>query len=224
MALRRRARLRQADVGAAADVSQSTVARIEAGRLGAHRVDTIRRVVGALDARLEVSIQWRGGEIDRLVDEQHAVLVQAVAAWFAEVGWSATPEVSYSIFGERGSIDVLALDPVRPAALVVEVKSRLTSIEATLRKHDEKVRLAPRICEDRLGRRPTAVGRVLVLPESARRTFGRAPVLRDAYAGDRDELRRWLREPHGPIAAAWFSADTHRRNAGRRSARVGSHR
>jgi len=115
--------------------------------------------------------------------------------------WEVQPEVSYSSFGERGSIDLLALHAGSRTLLVVEVKTELTSIEETLRKHDVKARLASNVARDRLGWHTRAVARLLVLPDhrTARRrveehagSFGRVYPLRGLL------LRRWLSDPGSP--------------------------
>ena len=88
------------------------------------------------------------------------------------------------VFGERGSVDVLGWDARRDAIVVVEVKTELTSIEATLRKHDEKIRLGPRIARDRFGRLARTVIGLLVVSDdstSRRRAERHALVLGSAY-------------------------------------------
>jgi len=141
-ALRRRRGWRQSDLAAAAGVSQTLVSSIERGHLDGVTIATLRRVMAGLDARLELGVRWRGGSLDRLVDERHASLVGRVVEILRSAGWLVRVEASYSHFGERGSVDVLAFYEPSGTMLVVEVKSELTSIEATLRKLDEKVRLA----------------------------------------------------------------------------------
>ena len=85
------------------------------------------------------------------------------------LGWEVSPEVSYSEWGERGSIDLLGARVERRAMVVEEVKSDLTRAEETLRKLDEKVRLvAGKVGYARLGWRPRTVGRILVLPDTDR--------------------------------------------------------
>ena len=101
----------------------------------------VRRVAAiarALDADLVVSLRWRGGELDRLFDEGHASVLGHVAELLQAYGWITEPEVTYSVYGERGSIDLLAWHAPTRTLLVIEVKTELTSVEATLRKHDEK--------------------------------------------------------------------------------------
>ena len=72
-------------------------------------------------------------------------------------GWMVRPEVSYSEWGERGSIDLLGWHASTRSLLIVEVKSELASVEETLRKHDEKVRLGSVVASRRLGWSPLTV-------------------------------------------------------------------
>ncbi|MHB8399990.1 MAG: helix-turn-helix domain-containing protein, partial [Candidatus Limnocylindrales bacterium] len=107
-ALRRRRRWRQVDLAAAAGTSQSVISQLEAGRLDGTRVSTVRSVAAALDATIAMELRWRGAATDRLLDERHAKLNGSLAAMLARHDWLVEPEVSYSRFGERGSIDLLA--------------------------------------------------------------------------------------------------------------------
>ncbi len=127
------------------------ISLLERGRVEQMSLRTLRRVLLALEARGELEIRWRGGHLDRLLDERHAVLVGGIVNELASFGWVTAVVVTYARFGERGSIDVLAYRPDRTALLVVEVKSELTSLEETLRRLDEKVRLGPTIAAERLG-------------------------------------------------------------------------
>jgi len=45
--------------------------------------------------------------LDRLIDERHAALLGQTVQLFRGAGWEVDVEVSFSIFGERGSLDVL---------------------------------------------------------------------------------------------------------------------
>lgn len=121
-------------------------------------------------------------------------------------------EATYSVYGERGSIDVLAgHDPTR-SLLVEEVKSELTSVEAVGRKTDEKLRLARRmLCRERFGWAPIAAARVLVLPatDTARRSVARhAAILDAAFPARGREVTRWLRRPAGELSGVLFVSDT----------------
>jgi hypothetical protein len=129
--------------------------------------------------------------------------------------WSGTAatrglEVTYSEYGERGSVDVLAVLAAARAALVVEVKTDLGSAKAIGRKLDEKARLAPRIVERLYGWRPVVVGRALVLPETTRlRTLDATPALGRMFPDDPRRIRGWLRNPSTAIAVTWFPAGYH---------------
>jgi hypothetical protein len=123
-------------------VGQNLISLIERGHAGRCPVDTIRRVLGALDAGVEWQVSWRSGELDRVLDQRHADLVGLTVLLLRRYEWVTELEVTYSRFGERGSIDVLGWRPTARSLLVVETKSEIVSVEATLRKLDEKVRLA----------------------------------------------------------------------------------
>ena len=153
--LRRRRGWRQRDLAARSGLSQSFVSQLERGHVDRVSVGTLRQVLGALDARAALEVRWRGGDVDRLLDERHAALVGEIVGQLRHSRWLTAVEVTYARFGERGSIDVLAHRPDVGALLIVEVKSELTSLEETLRRLDQKVRLAPEIARERLDGRPS---------------------------------------------------------------------
>jgi hypothetical protein len=127
--------------------------------------------------------------------------------------------VTYSIYGERGSIDILAWHEASRTLLVVEVKTELVSIEETLRRHDAKVRLGRRVAEERFDWRPASVARLLVLPNAAtarRRVQRHAAVLDRAYGARGDALRRWLVTPAGAVGGLLFVSLTRDASGGRR--------
>lgn len=229
-ALRHRLGWRQRDLAARAGVSQGLVSLVERGRIEAIAVGKLRRLARELDAELSPLLRWRGGDLDRLVDEAHARLVGRVVEALTGVGWECRVEVSYSVYGERGSIDVLASHAPSVTLLVVEVKTELVSIEETLRKHDEKARLAARIASEQLGWNARHVARLLVLPalSTARRRVERhAAVISAAYPMRGTQLRAWLAAPTAPaVAGVLFigaGADAHRagRKRIRRHGRIG---
>ncbi len=160
-AIRRRRAWRQEDLAAAARVSQTVVSDIELGRLEAVSLTSLRRVAGALDARVTIDLSWRGAAVDRLLDERHSALVESTLRQLSG-RWDCAVEVSYAYFGERGSVDVLAWDAVSETLLVIEVKSEIGSVEETLRRFDVKARLAPRIAAER-GWHPKTIARLLVI-------------------------------------------------------------
>lgn len=207
-ALRRRLGLTQKELGRRAGVSQQTVSLIERGHGSRLSTDTLRRVFAAVDARWEPMISWRGGELDRLLDEAHSRIVAEIVRRLSVLGWEVAVEVTYSEFGERGSIDVMAARRERDAILVVEVKSELTGLEATVRKVDEKERLVRGVlCRRRFGFQPKAVGRLLILPATdtaRRRVRSHQAVLAVAFPARGADVRAWMRRPVGDLAGLLF--------------------
>jgi transcriptional regulator with XRE-family HTH domain len=214
-ALRRRRGWRQSDLADRSRVSQPTISVVERGHLDTLSIRTIRRVLAALDARIDLDVRWRGGALDRTLDERHAQLVGAVVAILVRYGWTSEIEVTYSIYGERGSIDILAFHPPTGSLLVIEVKTELASIEETLRRLDEKHRLGRRIAREQLGWTPATTSRLIVLsegPTNRSRVVAHAAVLDAALPSSNVEVRRWLRRPHGTLSGRWFFSNIRARN------------
>jgi hypothetical protein len=184
---------------------------VERGRLASIPLRTLERVAVALEADLGISVRWRGGDLDRLLDEGHATLVARAAGVVERAGWAILPEVTFAIYGDRGSIDLLGWHAPSSALLVVEVKTELASIEETLRTHDMKVRVAPRVAWERAGWRPRTVARLLVLPDTStarRRVARHAAVLARRYPLGGSAARARLREPGGEAGLRLFLAPT----------------
>ena len=211
-ALRRRRGWTQLELADRCRVSQQVISLVERGHGSQLAAATLRRIFAALDARWEPIVSWRGGELDRLLDEDHARLVAAVVRRLVALDWEVAVEVTYSEYGERGSVDVLGARREFLAMVVVEVKSDLTVMDATVRKSDEK----ERIVRDSLGRRrfgfaPRCVARVLVLPSSEtsrRRVRGASTILDTAFPTRGSAVRKWLRRPSGDLAGLIFVSDT----------------
>lgn len=204
-ALRHRRGWRQLDLAVRASCSQRTVSRAELGHLPS--IPVLRRLFAVLDATLFLEVRWRAGALDRLLDEGHAALVGRLADLLAGLGWDVRVEVTYSEFGERGSIDILAFWRPLGILLVIEVKTDLAAVEAMLRKIDEKVRLAPTVASDRFGWQARQVARLLVLSESStvrRRVTRQAAVFRRTFPARGVDIRRWLRSPERELAGLWF--------------------
>lgn len=202
--------LRQRDVAARAGVGQQTVSDLERGRLGAMTFSDAACLFDALDIRTFLTVSWRGGELDRLLDEGHAAIGGACAARLLGWGWVVLSEVTFSVYGERGSIDLLAWHAATRTLLVIEIKTEVTSAEETLRRHDVKVRLAPGLCRERFGATPANVVRLLVLADSSanRARVGRlAPLFDAAYPLRGHALRRWLANP-SPVAGGLMFLNT----------------
>ncbi len=159
--------------------------------------------------------RWRGGALDRLIDQRHAEISAIVVERLIREGWQAYPEVTYSRFGERGSMDVVGLRPAERAALMVEVKSEIASSEEMNRRFDVKVRLLSDVCPERFGWRPSTVGGVVVLLDSStnRDRVARLGALLDASLPVRGhDVIAWLREPLAPLRGLWFVRLMPRRN------------
>jgi hypothetical protein len=142
-----------------------------------------------------------------MTDEAHATLVGFVAEFLRARGWAVELEVTYSEYGERGSFDIVAFHAASRSLLVVEVKTDMPSAEATLRKLDEKARLAPKVVRVRLDWRPLSVSRLLVMPATAtlrRRLARHAAVMGASLPTGTVVARRWLSAPTGQMAGIWF--------------------
>ena len=212
-ALRVRQARRQQDVADDAGLSRSLIAAIDRGRIEGVTVGALDRAAQALGADLEIRLWWRGGQIDRLVDEAHAAIVEAIVARLRAVGWTVEVEVSFAIWGERGSIDVLAFHAARNALLVIEVKSAITDSQATIHGLDRKARLAREIVAGR-GWDVRHVSRLLVVgaADRARRRIAGLAATYDAALPERGAtVRRWLRDPERALAAGllFVSDDSH---------------
>jgi transcriptional regulator with XRE-family HTH domain len=206
-ALRVRRRLRQEDVGKIAHVSRGMISKIERGLVDQVPVGVLRSVAAALGSDVDVRLRWHGEGLDRLLDEAHARLVDATVVLLRERGWEVAVEVSFSIWGERGSIDVLAWHAPTGSLLVVEVKSVLPDSQATLHGLDRKARLAPQLAGER-GWDCKNVGRLLVVGESttARRRISRlATTYATALPARNVQVRHWIEQPRGTLAGLYFS-------------------
>jgi transcriptional regulator with XRE-family HTH domain len=217
-ALRRRRGLTQAELATRARISQAAVSRCEAG--GADRLThrALRDIAEALDASVTVTIRWHGEDLDRLLDAAHADIVEVVVRLLQSLGWEVVPEATFSVYGERGSIDVLAFDPSSGALLVIEVKSVVPDIQAMLSTLDRKVRLAPSIAAAR-GWKVRSVSRLVVMPDdrtARRRVEQHAATINQLMPLRTLAVRRWLAAPAGGIGGIMFLSIAGRSTARRR--------
>jgi transcriptional regulator with XRE-family HTH domain len=222
-AIRVRKGWRQVDLGRRARVSPPVIGRIERGEAASVPLGKLRRVAAALGARFEVFVRWDGADLARLLDARHAAMHEAVAGLFAAAdGWVIEPEVSFSIHGERGIIDILAWHPGRRMLLVIELKTEVVEVGMLLGKMDQRRRLAGNVAR-RLGWDPVAVSTWVVIADS--RTNRRAvaahrTVLRRKFPVDGRSVRRWLRDPRDRIDALGFLPKRHVVTLGRTVAPV----
>ena len=138
---------------------------------------------------------------------RHSALHEAAARMFDALdGWVVEPEVSFSIYGERGVIDLLAWHPGRRALLVIELKTELVDINDLMGSVDRKRRLAERIARDRGWAADTVSCWVVVADvRTNRRALARhVTTLRAKFPADGRTMRGWLRDPVARIDALGF--------------------
>jgi transcriptional regulator with XRE-family HTH domain len=211
-AARVRRRRRQSDVAAASGVSDSTVSRIERGHLETLSLRAIRAVAAVLEIRIELLPRSRGAELDRLLGAHHAALAEAVIEWLTGfAGWKVRPEMSFSYYGDRGVIDLLAWHSLSRSLLVIELKTDIVDVGELLGTFDRKLRNAMRVAVG-LGWNPLTVSGLLIIAESDLnrakigthdRTFG------VAFPDRHVAIRRWLRNPAGSLRGLMFFANRH---------------
>jgi transcriptional regulator with XRE-family HTH domain len=208
-ALRHRQGWTQSALGARIGVSRELISRMERGDLAGVPVGTLRRVATELDATVSVQIRWRGEELDRLVDAQHAKLQQAASELLLSLGWVVRIEVSFNHFGDRGRIDILAKHPVMRILLVLEVKTGLGDLQETLGRLDVKTRLGRRVALELGWSDVAAVVPVLVIGDTrtSRSVVARYDALFQRFSLRGRAAVAWLRRPRGeaPPGLLWFA-------------------
>jgi transcriptional regulator with XRE-family HTH domain len=213
-ALRVRKQLRQQDLGRASKLSRAAISRIDRGLIESVTIGSLMRAAAPLGAVVDVRLRWNGEQLDRLLDEAHAQLVDKVVAMLRASGWDVAVEVSFSVWGERGSIDVLAHQGATGIVLVVEAKSVVPDSQATLHGLDRKARLAPQLAAER-GWECRAAARLLVVgssPTARRRVAHLAATYEPSFPVRGRALRRWLRRPEEAVSGLLFVAYAPRRS------------
>ena len=218
-ALRIKKRWRQIDLARKANVTRSDVSRIERGKALELRGETVVRVVTALGGRVGFYVTWQGGELDRLLNARHSALHESVARFFAGLaGWVIAPEVSYSIRGERGIIDILAWHAPTRTLLVLELKTEIVDVNDLMGRVDQKRRLAATVARDR-GWIAARVAVWVIVGDSAmnrRRVRNHASTLRSAFPSDGRSIHGWLHNPDVAMRCVsfWANAPDERTNQG----------
>ena len=218
---------RQSDVAAVARLARSRLPGIERGHIDGVSLGVLRRYCEALGVGVELHARWRGGELSRLLDADHAALQESFSRQLSALGWLVRPEVSFSRYGERGRYDLLALHVATNAVLVVEVKTVIADVQDLLGSLDSKVRLASHVVAELGWQRPAAV--VPLIVAAARRT-NRRRVAEHRSLFARFSLRgrqalAWLRQPNAAVSGALLFASvpnvtpSYRRHAGRQRVR-----
>jgi transcriptional regulator with XRE-family HTH domain len=206
-AVRIRAGLTQVGIARSASVRPSDVSHLERGLVDELTIHVLRRIAAVAGMRVELLPRWRGVELDRLVNSAHAELQRAVLAWLARrPGWVVLAEVTYSIFGERGAIDLLGWHEATRTVLVIELKTLIVDAAEIEREMDRRTRLALEIAAQQ-GWHAETVARWVVVTDTRtnRRHVERfAAILRRPSTIDGRTMRAWLRSPRGPVVALSF--------------------
>lgn len=195
--IRRRQKMRQIDVARRAGLHRSRVSKLERGQAADLHFGELQKIFEALGAKLDARALWRGPQLDRLLDEEHA---QMEAAWKARLeawGWVVPVEVSFSRFGERGRIDLFAWRPDLRLLVVIEIKTDLVEAHDLLGTLDVKTRLAPIIARDLGWESPVAVVRMVLFKDSStvrRRVERLSPLFSDFELRGRAAIS-WLHSP-----------------------------
>lgn len=210
-ALRIRRGWRQEDLAARVGVSRAAISRIERGHFGRTSLNSLRGVARALDATIDLVVRWQGADADRVLNAGHARLHEDIARLLDSIaGWEHAPEVSFSIYGERGVIDILAFHAPSRCLLVIELKTELASLEDLLTVMSRRRRLAAQIAAQRDWQAGSVSTWVVVRESEAnQRRIRRFPAtLRAAFPANGHSIRSWLRHPAGAIDALslWANA------------------
>ncbi|MEO7294631.1 MAG: helix-turn-helix transcriptional regulator [Candidatus Limnocylindria bacterium] len=179
--LRQRRGWRQRDLATRSGVSQSAISDMERGRIDRYTLQTIRKVLRALDASVSLDPMWGGrGDLDRLLDSDHARLMQ---------GWADRHR-------RAGRIDQLAYHPPTAVLEVTEAKTGIWDVQDTLGRLDAKIRLAPRVAAQRGWKVNRVVGALVIMEgTTARRRVAEHGDLFARYAVRGHTAYAWVRDP-----------------------------
>jgi transcriptional regulator with XRE-family HTH domain len=206
--LRVRQRLTQVELSVRAGVSRRAVSMLERGRARRLPLGTVESLLGALGARVDLRMFWNGPELDRLLDAAHASLSASVKRRLERWGWLVRVEVSYSRFGERGRIDLLAFHTGTGTLVVIEIKTELVDVQALLGSLDVKARLATGVARELgWGVRSVVPAIVFVEDDAIRRRIRQLDTLFDRYPVRGRAATSWLRRPsEPPTGLLWITA------------------
>jgi transcriptional regulator with XRE-family HTH domain len=214
---------RQADVETACGVDQTSVSLIEAGRIGGFTVDTVRLVADAVGVVLELWPRMPAADVTRLLDEGHARLVETVLRVLHSHSWETIAEYTFSHYGERGSVDVVAWHAGTGTVLIIEIKTVLLDVQEVLATLDRKCRVVPQLLAKERGWRPAAIGRLVIVEDrsTARRVVATHRATFDSALPARSRRARgWVAAPSGPLAGVWFLSSTNGIHGEQRSGAV----
>lgn len=198
-------RLRQRDLAERAGVSRAAIWRIEHGRLDEMALATIRRACAPLEIRVDLGLRGRGADLDRLMSARHTAMHEVVARFLAErfPVWEIAHEVSFSIWGERGVVDLVLWHAATRSLLIIELKTDLVDQGELLATMDRRRRLAREIVAER-GWVPMSVSSWVIVARSRtaeRHLAANRTVLRSAFPDDERRVKAWLGKPVGTVQA-----------------------
>ena len=204
-AVRRRRGWSQAELARRAGTSQGLISMFERGHMDTVSLRILRRVARVLDVRIDLTPRWRAGDLDRLLNAGHSQLHELVAQWFGDKlpEWVLAPEVTFSVYGERGVIDILAWHEPTRSLLVIELKTAVADVNELLGTFDRKKRLAAQVARER-GWDPRTVSAWLIVTDTKtnrRRLEAHTAVICNAFPDGTWAIRRWLRRPRETVAA-----------------------
>jgi transcriptional regulator with XRE-family HTH domain len=181
-----------------AGVSISTVSRLEHGELDRISLRALRNVAAKLEVVLELVPHSSGGDLERFVNARHAALGESVSAWMTQQpGWIVAPEVSFSIYGERGIIDLLVWHEASCSLVVIELKTAIVDVDELIGTLDRKRRLAATVARER-GWTPRSFSAWLIVGDSRtnrRRVAEHRVLLTSSLPSDGRSLASLFRHP-----------------------------
>jgi transcriptional regulator with XRE-family HTH domain len=133
-------RWRQVDVSERAGLSPSAIARHERGQIEGARLRDLVSHAEALELHLDVYIRGESGS--QLRDDEHAAVAEHLKRQLEAFGWQVVAESSFSEWGERGRVDLLAWHAPTRTLLIIEIKTIVIDVQDLLGGVDVKERLA----------------------------------------------------------------------------------
>ena len=188
-------------------VPREDLSLIETGQARVVQFGRIRAVFEALGGWIEIVPHMPGTDLARTLNAGHAAMHEAAAVFLRSAGdWELAHEVSFSIYGERGVIDILAWHAATRTLVVIELKTAIVDANNLVGSMDRRRRLAARIARER-GWDPLLVACWVLVADgrsNRRRLADHLGLLRAAFPADGGAVRRWLRRLEGSISALSF--------------------
>lgn len=186
----------QQELASRARISPSTISRVESGLGSRYRMAVIQQHGNALGLRVELGVSGRGGDAGRLLDDEHAAIVEHVAGMLLAAGWLVEAEASFNVYGERGRIDLIAFHASTGTLLVVEAKTAIVDLQGLFGSLNVKHRLAPKIAAER-GWQARSV-RLLVSVAAVNRNreiVASHATLFEGFERNGARIRAWIQRP-----------------------------